>query len=435
MNRKHSIFGLLFGIAFQIAFAEGFLLIVRHFLAEDPEALAIYPKVRVGMYIFWAPFMINNIRLYLIDWKLERAENAGRDLAKKAVKSAVGKSAEQTAKKRASEEARERLKRKVDAEKTDFSGEQEALERERAERERANREWQEQATREQRQQNADRDRARQTEADRRRAEAEKRAAEEEKQQAYRDRIARDKYWYTGSDPKSIRRAYDDKQEIETGIGESYATGGDILYGVEKVLGWTVAGAETSVNVGAEWDKSGATKLLKITRDLVKPMLVDPMESLSRGDYIGVLKSIVTGAPKGYIGAIQDIVPTGVESVNVVLESAKTRLDLWRRGVTDPEEIKNELEREARARSTYERTGTAVRLVAKAAGLNGDLAEQIGNTTKEITSTFYTNDAVRESVAKQQAARVKKNAAPSKYLTDLRNKIREFKQTGRHIDLR
>ena len=79
MNRKHSVFGLLLAIAVQFAFAECFLLIVRRILAEDPAALVMYPKVCVGIYVFWAPFMIRNIRTYLLDWKTERAKTAARE--------------------------------------------------------------------------------------------------------------------------------------------------------------------------------------------------------------------------------------------------------------------------------------------------------------------------------------------------------------------
>ena len=130
---KHSVFGLLFGIIWQFAFAEGFLLIVKHFLSEDPEALAKYPYVRIALYIFWAPFMIKNLLDYIKEWKVH---NATKRLEKMvdAPKTAAAKAAAKAARGAAAAKAAAQSK---------------ALERDRQ-----NREWQERTTKEQRQQNA-----------------------------------------------------------------------------------------------------------------------------------------------------------------------------------------------------------------------------------------------------------------------------------------
>ena len=79
MNRKHSVLGPLLGLAVPFAFAEGFLLIVRLVLAGDPAALAMYPKVCAGVYLFWAPFAIRNIRTCLRDRNIEKAKTAARE--------------------------------------------------------------------------------------------------------------------------------------------------------------------------------------------------------------------------------------------------------------------------------------------------------------------------------------------------------------------
>ena len=138
---KYSVFWLLFGIAFQFAFAEGFLLIVKHFLSEDPEALAKYPYVRIALYIFWAPFMIKNLLDYIKEWKVH---NATKRLEKMvdAPKTAAAKAAAKAARGAAAAAAAK------------AAAQSKALERERAERDRQNREWQERTTKEQRQQNA-----------------------------------------------------------------------------------------------------------------------------------------------------------------------------------------------------------------------------------------------------------------------------------------
>ena len=137
---KHSVFGLLFGIIWQFAFAEGFLLIVKHFLSEDPEALAKYPYVRIAMYIFWAPFMIQNVLEYIKDWK---ADSARKRLAKMvdAPKTAAAKAAAKAARGAAAASAANAV------------AQNKALERERVERDRQNREWQKRTAEEQRKQN------------------------------------------------------------------------------------------------------------------------------------------------------------------------------------------------------------------------------------------------------------------------------------------
>ena len=112
MQRRHSLFGFLFGMAFQIAFAEGVLLIIRHFLAEDPEALARYPYVRIGLYIFWTPFIIKNAWDYIRDWK---AEAALRRLEKMADKDR--NKAERAAAKAAREAGRKRTKEQAELER------------------------------------------------------------------------------------------------------------------------------------------------------------------------------------------------------------------------------------------------------------------------------------------------------------------------------
>ena len=421
MKHKHSIFGLLFGIVWQIAFAEGFLLIVRHFLSEDPEALAKYPIVRIVMYVFWAPFMLKNVLDYLKEWKAESAQN-------KAWKTA------QEATEKAAKEARQRLQEKADAEKTKEAREQAELERERAERDRQNREWQERTTKEQRRQNAERDRKRQEEADRKRAEQARKEQEAAERQKRQDKIA-EKYWYAENDPKKLREAYDEAQERERKIGDAYRKAGNFDSALENTFGWIEKGAETTVNVVAEYDKTGATKVVKIIRDLIKPTLVDGVESLSRGDYTGMLKNILTGPAKGVINTAQNLMPTGLENANVVLESAKVRADLWRRGVTDETEIRNAIEQAVKARNVYEKTGVVTRTIGKLTGMGSESAEAMGNAVKEVTSNLYTNDKVTEYVANQQAKRTTKTPTPSKFITDLQSKIRELKQTKRKVDLR
>lgn len=137
---KYSVFWLLFGIAFQFAFAEGFLQIVKHFLSEDPEALAKYPYVRIALYIFWAPFMVKNVLDYIKDWK---ADNAKKRLAKMvdAPKTAAAKAAAKAARGAAAAGAAK------------AAAQNRALEMERTERDRQNREWQRRTTEEQRKQN------------------------------------------------------------------------------------------------------------------------------------------------------------------------------------------------------------------------------------------------------------------------------------------
>lgn len=436
MKNKHSIFGLLFGIAWQFAFAEGFLLIVRHFLSEDPEALAKYPIVRIGMYIFWAPFMLKNILDYLKDWKAESAQNKAVKTTRKAAEKAAKSAAKKKAEEQAAKEARKRLQKKVDGEKTKEAREQAELEREREERDRQNREWQKQATEDQRRQNTERDRKRQEEADRKRAEQAKKEKEEAERQKRQDKVAEKYwYWYAENDPKKLREAYDEAQVRETRIGDAYRKAGNFDSGLEKTFGWIDKGAETIVNVGAEYDKTGGTKVVKIVRDLIKPTLVDGVESLSRRDYKGMLKNILTGPAKGVINTAQNLMPTGLENINVVLEGAKTRVDLWRKGVTDEKEIRDTVEQAVKARNVYEKTGVFVRTVGKLTGMGSDAAEAMGNATKEVTSNLYTNDKVTEYVAKQQAKRTTKTPTQSKFITDLQNKIRDMKQTKRKVDLR
>ena len=108
MKRRHSLFGFLFGMAFQFAFAEGVLLIIRHFLAEDPEALAKYPYVRIALYIFWTPFIIKNALDYIRDWKAEAAVRRLEKMADKdrnAAERAAAKAAREAGRKKAREQA------------------------------------------------------------------------------------------------------------------------------------------------------------------------------------------------------------------------------------------------------------------------------------------------------------------------------------------
>jgi hypothetical protein len=136
-RRRYNLFWLLFGIAFQIAFAEGVLLIIRHFLAEDPEALARYPIVRIVLYVFWTPFIIKNIVDYLREWK---AHNAAIDAVRKKAK-AEGRKLSRKEAEKAAEDAVRGVREEIQ------------LEEERAERDMENRAWQERVTREQRREN------------------------------------------------------------------------------------------------------------------------------------------------------------------------------------------------------------------------------------------------------------------------------------------
>lgn len=130
----------MFGIIWQFAFAEGFLLIVKHFLSEDPEALAKYPYVRIALYIFWAPFMIKNVLDYIKDWKVESARKRLEKVVD-APKTAAAKAAAKAARGAAAAAAAK------------AAPQNKALERERAERDRQIREWQKRTTEEQRKQN------------------------------------------------------------------------------------------------------------------------------------------------------------------------------------------------------------------------------------------------------------------------------------------
>ena len=137
------MFWLLFGITFQFAFAEGFLLIVKHFLSEDPEALAKFPYVRIALYIFWAPFMIKNLLDYIKEWKVHNARKRLEKMVD-APKTAAAKAAAKAARGAAASAAAKTAK---------AAAQKQALERERAERDRQNREWQKRTTEEQRKQN------------------------------------------------------------------------------------------------------------------------------------------------------------------------------------------------------------------------------------------------------------------------------------------
>ena len=116
---------------------------MKHFWAEDPEALAKFPYFRIAMYIFWAPFMIKNVLDYIKEWK---ADNAKKRLAKMvdAPKTAAAKAAAKAARGAAAAGAAKAAK---------AAAQNKALEMERAERDRQNREWQKRPTEEQRKQN------------------------------------------------------------------------------------------------------------------------------------------------------------------------------------------------------------------------------------------------------------------------------------------
>ena len=106
MLRRYSLFGLLFGIAFQIAFAEGVLQVIKHFLSEDPEALMRYPQLRVGLYIFWTPFIIANIVRYIRNWQAEQARIRLEEAAD-ALKTPEGREVSRKAREAARKAARE----------------------------------------------------------------------------------------------------------------------------------------------------------------------------------------------------------------------------------------------------------------------------------------------------------------------------------------
>lgn len=101
-REKYSVFWLIFSLVFQIAFAEGVLLIIRHFMAEDPAALRAFPYVAWGLRIFWSFFIIRNLRQYIAGWK---AYNARKRL--EAAADAPRSPEERAAAQQAREEARE----------------------------------------------------------------------------------------------------------------------------------------------------------------------------------------------------------------------------------------------------------------------------------------------------------------------------------------
>ncbi len=108
MKHRHNLFEFLFGIAFQVAFAEGVLLVIRHFLSEDPEALARYPYVRIALYIFWIPFMIKNALDYIREWKREAALRRLEKMADKdrnEAEKAIARAAREAGRKKAGEAA------------------------------------------------------------------------------------------------------------------------------------------------------------------------------------------------------------------------------------------------------------------------------------------------------------------------------------------
>ena len=404
MLKKHSFFGLILGMAFQIAFGMGFCGFVYYCLSEDEDAVKFFPIVFTLLWIFWLPFIIRNCWVYIKEW---RAEKLGIDVIN-GILPGPGPSGGSDGPK----------------------SEQEQLEEERRQRERENREWQERVTREQRQQNQ-----RLNEEQDRRAEQYRSAkAEQERiRREQEDRLYRlaEKY-YTNPDPDSVRRAFDRSQELEENIGKAYENAAKISGGVETGLDWANKGSEAAVNVAAEKEKCpvGPMHIIKNVKDLVKPRFVDSAESLANGDYRGALKGFfLTGPAKGIMNVIQNYNP--VSGLNVGLEALKAKADCWRMGL-DGNEAKDYIERKTAARKVYENTGKVLKFVT------GD--ETLANSVKEVSSNLFTNDAAESYTAKQQAKRAARkakspNPKPSSYIQNLQNKIKSFNQTQKKIDLR
>ncbi len=78
MRGKYNIFTFILGNAFQFGFAIAFLAVLRYFLSEDPEALAYYPYLRIGLWIFWTPFIIKNNIDFFKNWHLTRMERKAK---------------------------------------------------------------------------------------------------------------------------------------------------------------------------------------------------------------------------------------------------------------------------------------------------------------------------------------------------------------------
>ncbi|MBQ7529872.1 hypothetical protein IJT10_08265 [bacterium] len=396
MFRKHSFFGLLFGLAFQIAFGMGFCGFVYYCLSEDEDAVKFFPIIFTLLWIFWIPFLIRNCYVYIRDWQ---AEKTGRNIVSSILPGVAGALGANSG---------------IDE-----------IEEERRQRERENREWQERTTREQREQN----RRLNNEQDRRAEQYRRNKAEQERiSQEQEDKLYKmaKKYW-TDPDPRAVRENYDRRQQNEEDIGKSYNRAAKIINGVGIGLEYADKGAEAGVNVAAEKEKVpfGPMHIIKNVRDLVKPGFVDPMDSISRGDYWGAAKGVfITGPAKGLMTVVQNYNPVG--GLNVVLEGLKAKADCWRLGL-EGKDAKDFIEQKTAARKAYENTGFVIKTVT------GD--ETLANSTKEVVSNLYLNDATERQTARQQAKRKTRNPQPSKFIQDLQSKVRDFKRTQRKIDLR
>ena len=398
MFRRHSIFGLLFGLAFQIAFGMGFCGFVYYCMSEDEDALKFFPVVFVLLWLFWMPFLIRNCYVYIRDW---RAERTGRGLIERVLPGSLPLIS------------------------SGAGTEVEELENERCQRERENREWQERVTREQRDQNR-----------RLNEEQDRRAEQYRRNRAEQERISREqedklyemakKYW-TDPDPRAVRENYNRRQQNEEDIGRAYNRAAKIINGAGIGLEYIDKGAEAGVNVAAEKEKCpiGPMHIIKNVRDLVKPRLVDPMDSISRGDYWGAAKGFfITGPAKGIMSVVQNYNPVG--GLNVVIEGLKAKADCWRLGL-EGKEARDFIEQKTAARKAYENTGFAIRTVT------GD--ETLANCTKEVVSNLYLNDAAERQTAREQAKRKVRNPKPSKFIQDFQSKIKDFKRSQKKIDLR
>ncbi|MBQ7502524.1 hypothetical protein IJT93_07400 [bacterium] len=400
MFKKHCLSGLLFGLAFQIAFGMAFCGFVYYCLSEDEDALKFFPIVFALLWIFWLPFIIRNCYVYIRDW---RAEKAGRNLVNRIIPGSLPPNPFSSGPK----------------------SEAEQLEEERRQRERENREWQERVTREQRAQNQklNEKQDRLAEKYRNNKAEQERIRREQEDKLYK--MAK-KYW-TEADPKAVRKDFDRRQQNEEDIGKAYNRSANIINGAGIFLEYIDKGAEASVNVAAEKEKCpiGPMHLIKNIRDYVKPGLVDPMDSLSRGDFWGALKGVyITGPAKGLMTVVQNYNPVG--GLNVTIEAIKAKADCWRLGL-EGQEAKDFIERKVAARKAYENTGFVIKTVT------GD--ETTANMTKEIVSNLYLNDAAEREVAKQQAQRKSRSPKPSKYIQQLQKKFKDFKKTQKKIDLR